>query len=61
MLVAQITDPHVLAEGKLFHSPRGAIPADAEPGWSHIDTAGCLGRACLLEKQKPPAHLPLAA
>jgi Icc protein len=45
MLVAQITDTHVLAEGKLFHSPRGAIPTDAEPGWSHIDTAGCLRRA----------------
>jgi len=45
MLVAHITDTHVLAEGKLYHSPRRAIPADAEPGWSHIDTASCLRRA----------------
>lgn len=45
MLVAQITDLHILAAGKLFHSPRRAIPADAEPGWSHIDTAAHLSRA----------------
>lgn len=45
MLVAQITDTHILAAGKLYHSPRRAIPADAEPGWSFIDTAACLTRA----------------
>jgi 3',5'-cyclic-AMP phosphodiesterase len=45
MLVAQITDPHILAKDKIFHSPRRAIPAGAEPGWSHIDTAACLRRA----------------
>jgi 3',5'-cyclic AMP phosphodiesterase CpdA len=45
MLVAQITDTHILAEGKRFHSPRRAIPGDAEPGWSFIDTAACLSRA----------------
>lgn len=45
MLIAQITDMHILAAGKLFHSPRRAFPADAEPGWSHIDTAACLARA----------------
>ncbi|HTQ33710.1 MAG TPA: phosphodiesterase [Stellaceae bacterium] len=45
MLVAQITDPHVLAAGKLYHSPHRAIPADAESGWSYIDTAACLNRA----------------
>jgi len=45
MLVAQITDTHVLAEGKLYHSPRRAFPAVAEPGWSHIDTGACLRRA----------------
>src|SRR5215813_13451913 len=45
MLVAQITDPHILAAGKLFHWPRGAIPADAEPGWCFIDTAAYLSRA----------------
>jgi Icc protein len=45
MLVAQITDLHILAAGKLFHSPRRAIPADAAPGWSHIDTAAHLARA----------------
>ena len=45
MLVAQITDTHVLAEGKLYHSPRRAFPAGAAPGWSQIDTAACLERA----------------
>jgi 3',5'-cyclic AMP phosphodiesterase CpdA len=45
MLVAQITDMHILAEGKLFHAPRRALPPDAAPGWSRIDTAACLARA----------------
>src|SRR5215471_6766790 len=45
MLVAQITDMHILAEGKLFHSPRRAIPVGAEAGWSFIDTAAYLSRA----------------
>jgi 3',5'-cyclic-AMP phosphodiesterase len=45
MLVAQITDTHILAAGKLYHSPHRAIPADAAPGWSYIDTAACLQRA----------------
>ena len=45
MLVAQITDTHILAAGKLYHSPHAAIPAGAEPGWSRIDTAACLARA----------------
>lgn len=45
MLVAQITDPHVLARGKIFHSPRRAIPPDAPEGWSRIDTGACLARA----------------
>jgi 3',5'-cyclic AMP phosphodiesterase CpdA len=44
MLVAQITDLHIVAAGKLFHSPRRAIPA-SDPTWSHIDTAACLARA----------------
>jgi 3',5'-cyclic-AMP phosphodiesterase len=44
MLVAQITDMHILAAGKLFHSPRQAIPA-SDPSWSHIDTAAHLARA----------------
>jgi 3',5'-cyclic AMP phosphodiesterase CpdA len=29
----------------VFHSPNRAIPADAAPGWSRIDTAQCLARA----------------
>ena len=45
MLVAQITDTHVLAAGKLYHSPRRAFPPEAPADWSHIDTAACLGRA----------------
>ena len=45
MLVAQITDMHILAEGKQFHAPTRAIPPGAEHGWSCIDTAACLARA----------------
>jgi 3',5'-cyclic-AMP phosphodiesterase len=45
MLVAQITDTHILAAGKLYHSPHRAIPDGATPGWSYIDTAACLERA----------------
>jgi 3',5'-cyclic-AMP phosphodiesterase len=45
MLVAQITDLHILAAGKLFHAPTRAIPPSAERGWSYIDTAACLERA----------------
>jgi Icc protein len=45
MLVAQITDMHILAAGKLFHAPTRAIPPSAERGWSTIDTAACLQRA----------------
>lgn len=45
MLIAQITDTHILAAGKLFHAPTRAIPPSAERGWSHIDTAACLARA----------------
>ena len=45
MLIAQISDPHILAPGKLFHAPEKAAPAGAGPNWSHIDTAACLMRA----------------
>jgi 3',5'-cyclic AMP phosphodiesterase CpdA len=45
MLVAQITDPHILARGKIFHSPHRAIPAEAPEGWSRIDTGAALARA----------------
>lgn len=45
MLVAQITDPHILARGKLFHSPHRAIPPDAVPTYSRIDTGAFLRRA----------------
>jgi 3',5'-cyclic AMP phosphodiesterase CpdA len=45
MLVAQITDPHILARGKLFHSPHRAIPPDASPAYSRIDTGLYLRRA----------------
>ena len=45
MLVAQISDPHVLAPGKLFHAPEKAAPPGAGPNWSRIDTAACLARA----------------
>jgi 3',5'-cyclic AMP phosphodiesterase CpdA len=55
MLVAQITDTHILAAGKLYHSPRRAISPDAEPGWSHIDTAACLARAIAALNALTPA------
>jgi 3',5'-cyclic AMP phosphodiesterase CpdA len=46
MLVAQITDMHVLARGKLFHAPNRATPPGADPAtWSRIDTAAHLARA----------------
>jgi 3',5'-cyclic-AMP phosphodiesterase len=45
MLIAQISDPHVLAPGKLFHAPEKAAPPRAGPGWSRIDTAACLACA----------------
>ncbi len=45
MLVAQITDMHILAAGKLFHAPNRATPPGADPGWSRIDTAAHLARA----------------
>ena len=45
MLVAQISDPHVLAPGKLFHAPEKAAPPRAGPNWSRIHTAACLSRA----------------
>jgi len=55
MLVAQITDLHILAEGKLFHSPHRAIPPDAGPRWSYIDTAACLAHAvATLNALQPP-------
>jgi len=45
MLIAQISDPHVLAPGKLFHAPEKAAPLGAGPDWSRIDTAACLAQA----------------
>jgi 3',5'-cyclic AMP phosphodiesterase CpdA len=55
MLVAQITDTHILAEGKLFHAPTRAIPPSVERGWSYIDTAACLARAIAeLNELTPP-------
>ncbi|MGH7093791.1 MAG: phosphodiesterase [Stellaceae bacterium] len=45
MLVAQITDMHILARGKLFHAPYRAIPPEAGPEYSRIDTGACLRRA----------------
>jgi hypothetical protein len=34
MLIAQISDPHVLAPGKLFHAPEKAARLGAGPDWS---------------------------
>src|SRR5260370_35251710 len=45
MLVAQISDPHILAPGKLFHAPEKAGPPGAGPNWGRLDAAACLVRA----------------
>jgi len=42
MLIAQISDPHVLAPGKLFHAPEKAALPGAGPNWNRIDTAASL-------------------
>jgi len=52
MLVAQITDMHILAAGRLFHSPRRAIP-ESDPCWSHIDTARIWRAVAELNALKP--------
>jgi 3',5'-cyclic AMP phosphodiesterase CpdA len=58
MLVAHITDTHILAPGKLYHSPRRAFPPQAEADWSQIDTAACLERAIAeLNTLTPPPDL----
>lgn len=54
MIVAQITDTHILAAGKIYHAPRRAFPAGAGPDWSHIDTAGCLKRAVAELNERSP-------
>jgi 3',5'-cyclic-AMP phosphodiesterase len=45
MLVAQITDTHILARGKIFHSPHRAIPPEVSPAYSRIDTGAHLSHA----------------
>ncbi len=45
MLIAQITDTHILAPGKLFKAPVAAPPPSAERSYADIDTAACLARA----------------
>jgi 3',5'-cyclic AMP phosphodiesterase CpdA len=45
MLIAHITDPHILAAGKLFHSPHRAIASGSAPDYSRIDTGLFLRRA----------------
>ena len=45
MLVAQISDTHILAPGKLFKAPLAAPPPSTERIPSDIDTAACMARA----------------
>jgi Icc protein len=56
MLIAQISDPHVLTPGKLFHAPEKAAPSGAGPNWSRVDTAACL--ACAVAELNPLAPRP---
>ncbi|HZK91365.1 MAG TPA: phosphodiesterase [Stellaceae bacterium] len=45
MLVAQITDTHILAPGSLFKAPVAGPPSGHERVLAEIDTAACLARA----------------
>jgi Icc protein len=45
MLVAQITDTHILAAGKLFKARVAAPSPSPEPSYADIDTGACLARA----------------
>lgn len=45
MLVAQITDTHILAPGKIFRARIEPQSPSAEPVYAYIDTGACLERA----------------
>lgn len=45
MIVAQLSDPHIVAEGKLFRCPMQGTAPDAERARLEFDTAPYLARA----------------
>ena len=45
MLLAQISDPHILARGAVFRCPVAGPPPGSERMSAEIDTAACLARA----------------
>jgi 3',5'-cyclic-AMP phosphodiesterase len=45
MLIAQISDTHILAPGKLYRAPVQAPPPSTERVYAEFDTAACLARA----------------
>jgi 3',5'-cyclic AMP phosphodiesterase CpdA len=45
MLIAQLSDPHILTPGRIFKAPVVAPPPTTERVYADIDTAACLGRA----------------
>jgi hypothetical protein len=45
MILAQLSDPHIVAAGKLFRCPIQGTAPDAERAWLEFDTAPYLARA----------------
>jgi len=45
MILAQLSDPHIVAAGKLFRCPMQGTAPDAERAWLEFDTAPYLARA----------------
>ena len=45
MIIAQLSDPHIVAPGRLFRGPVQAAPANAEREYQEFDTAAYLSRA----------------
>src|SRR6267154_3755179 len=45
MILAQLSDPHIVAAGKLFRCPMQSTAPDADRAWLEFDTAPCLARA----------------
>jgi hypothetical protein len=39
MILAQLSDPHIVAAGKLFRCPMQGTAPDAERTWLEFDTA----------------------
>jgi Icc protein len=55
MLVAQLSDTHILAPGRLYRAPMPAAPANGERSYAEIDTGACLARAVAALNALTPA------